>query len=45
MGIWDNRSKEEKEQIKKNLMLFEKFLRKDRRKNKIIKCFAHQILI
>ena len=45
MTIWENRTKIEKEEIKKSLILFEKFLRKDRRKNKIIKCFAHQILI
>ncbi len=51
MAVWENRTKIEKEEIKKSLMLFENsaalgaFLRKDRRKNKIIKCFAHQILI
>lgn len=35
MSVWENRTKLEKEEIKKSLKLLEKFLRKDKRKKKI----------
>lgn len=35
MAIWDNRSKEEKEQIKMSVKALSNFLRRNRRKNKI----------
>ncbi len=35
MAIWDNRSDEEKEQIKMSVKSLSKFLRRSRRKDKI----------
>lgn len=35
MAIWDNRSKEEKEQIKMTIKSLSNLLRRNRRKNKI----------